>query len=152
MIEAAVFGDNRYPYFVLRQLLDVDSSHCVVAIEPGADDDSAVIGYALTMRGNRHAWLASIAVSPDRRGRGHGRNLLQRTVDSCLEASDADEVLLAVDPGNLPAYNLFTSFGFVLLEHHDQYFGGSSRRSAGTGADEPRDVLSYSLHRPATQF
>ncbi|MFF2553657.1 GNAT family N-acetyltransferase [Nocardia sp. NPDC058058] len=136
IIDAAAFRD-RYPYFVLRQLLDAHSSGCVVAVEFGDDDEEKVVGYALTIGEGGRAWLISLAVSPDARGHGYGRGLLQHTVDVCRDKGDVDEVLLTVDPKNQPAYNLFKDFGFVLHERDERYFGD----------DEPRDVLIYKVHR-----
>ncbi|TCJ99591.1 GNAT family N-acetyltransferase [Nocardia alba] len=134
MIDSAAFRD-RYPLFVLRQLLVADSSRCVVAVEPG-DDEDRLVGYALTMMGEgSRAWLISLAVSPDRRGRGYGRGLLDRSVSTCRRKGDADEVCLTVDPRNLAAYSLFSDFGFVLYDHEERYFGDN----------EPRDVLAYKL-------
>ncbi|MRH86390.1 GNAT family N-acetyltransferase [Nocardia sp. SYP-A9097] len=136
-IDAAAFRD-RYPYFVLRQLLEAHSSRCVVAVEPGndGDGDGTVVGYALTIGEGARAWLISLAVSRDRRGRGYGRGLLQHTVQVCLEAG-VDELLLTVDPKNTPAKTLFEEFGFVVHDRDERYFGD----------DEPRDVLLYKLHR-----
>ncbi|MEV0767764.1 GNAT family N-acetyltransferase [Nocardia salmonicida] len=136
VVDGAAFRDS-YPFFVFRQLLDAHSSRCVVAVEPGDDEDN-VVGYALTIMGEgARAWLISLAVSPDRRGRGYGHGLLQRSVQVCLERGDVEEVWLTVDPQNVSAYTLFADFGFVLREHDEQYFGDK----------EPRDVLIFKLHR-----
>ncbi|MFD4433792.1 GNAT family N-acetyltransferase [Nocardia sp. NPDC058497] len=136
VIDGAAFRD-RYPFFVLRQLLEADSSRCVVAVEPG-DDEDKLVGYALTIMGDSgRAWLISLAVSPDRRGCGYGRGLLRHSVWVCQQKGDVDEVWLTVDPKNVSAYKLFEDFGFVLREHDERYFGDN----------EPRDVLVYKLHR-----
>ncbi|WP_194819757.1 GNAT family N-acetyltransferase [Nocardia sp. XZ_19_385] len=140
LIDAAAFPD-RYPFFVLRQLLDAHSRRSVVAVEPGPDYEDKVVGYALTIGEGPRAWLISLAVSPDRRGYGYGRGLLQRSIELCRERVGVDEVLLTVDPKNKPAYELFQSFGFMLREHDERYFGD----------DEPRDVLAYDLSRPVTR-
>ncbi|MFC9897502.1 GNAT family N-acetyltransferase [Nocardia sp. NPDC127579] len=142
VIDGAAFRD-RYPFFVLRQLLDAHSSRCVVAVEPGGDGEDKVVGYALTIMGEgERAWLISLAVSPDRRGAGYGRGLLRHSIQVSQDKGDVDEVWLTVDPQNLSAYNLFKDFGFVLREHDERYFGD----------DEPRDVLVYKLHRLAAPF
>lgn len=136
VIDGAAFRD-RYPFFVLRQFMDLNSSRCVVAVEPGGDEDK-VVGYAMTIMGEgSRAWLISLAVSPDRRGYGYGRGLLRSSIRVCEQKGDADEIWLTVDPKNVSAYNLFRDFGFVLREHDERYFG----------EDEPRDVLVYKLHR-----
>lgn len=137
VIDAASFRDG-YPFFVLRQLLEVASSHSVVAVERGFGDEDAVVGYALTIIGDcARAWLISLAVSPDRRGRGYSRGLLEHSIEVCRQKVDVDEIWVAVEPRNVPAYALFTGFGFVLREHDERYFGGN----------EPRDVLVYKVHR-----
>ncbi|MFD3702527.1 GNAT family N-acetyltransferase [Nocardia sp. NPDC058658] len=114
VIDGAAFRD-RYPFFVLRQLLEADSSRSVVAVEPGSHAEGTVVGYALTILGEGgRAWLISLAVSPDRRGCGYGRGLLQRSIEVCRQKGDVDEVWLTVDPRNVSAYKLFKDFGFVL--------------------------------------
>ncbi|MFD3506418.1 GNAT family N-acetyltransferase [Nocardia sp. NPDC058666] len=141
VIDGAAFRD-RYPFFVLRQLLEADGSRSVVAVEPG-DSEDKVVGYAMTIKGEgTRAWLISLAVSPDRRGYGYGHGLLRRSIKVCLKKGDVDEVWLTVDPQNVAAYKLFTDFGFVLREHDERYFGD----------DEPRDVLVYKLHRLPTDL
>ncbi|KAF0846343.1 GNAT family N-acetyltransferase [Nocardia caishijiensis] len=136
LIDGAAFPADRYPFFVLRQLLQADSSRSVVAVEPGNDDE--VVGYALTIMGEgSRAWLLSLAVSPDRRGCGYGRGLLARTIALCQEKGDADEIWLTVDPKNVTAYSLFEDVGFVLRVHDETYFGEG----------QPRDVLVYKLRR-----
>ncbi|MEV6068183.1 N-acetyltransferase [Nocardia sp. NPDC052001] len=136
IIDSTAFRDRPYPYFVLKQLIE-GSTRCVVAVEPDTDGEDDVVGYALTMADGGRAWLMSLAVSPERRGSGYGRGLLQRTVEVCLEKGDVDEILLTVDPKNRSAYNLFKDFGFVLHDRDERYFGD----------DEPRDVLIYKVHR-----
>ncbi|WP_410870306.1 GNAT family N-acetyltransferase [Nocardia sp. A7] len=138
LIDGAAFPSERYPFFVLRQLLQADSSRSVVAIEPGSDQDDEVVGYAMTIMGEgSRAWLLSLAVAPDRRGHGYGRGLLRHSIAVCEEKGDADEIWLTVDPQNVTAYNLFKDFGFVLRVHDEQYFGEG----------HPRDVLVYKLRR-----
>ncbi len=140
LIDGAAFPTDRYPFFVLRQLLQADSSRSVVAVEPGSggDHDDEVVGYALTIMGEgSRAWLLSLAVSPGRRGCGYGRGLLRHSIAVCQEKGDADEIWLTVDPKNVTAYSLFTEFGFVLRVHDEQYFGEG----------HPRDVLVYKLRR-----
>lgn len=134
MIDSAAFVD-RYPFFVLRQLMDLNSSRCVVAVEPGADGDR-VVGYAMTIMGEgSRAWLISLAVLPDRRGYGYGRGLLRSSIRVCEQKGDADEICLTVEPQNISAYTLFKRCGFVLREHDERYFGDNG----------PRDVLAYNL-------
>ncbi|MFC9661734.1 GNAT family N-acetyltransferase [Nocardia sp. NPDC127606] len=137
VIDGAAFPTGPYPFFVLRQLLHADSSRSVVAVEPG-DDEDEVVGYALTIMGEgSRAWLLSLAVSPDRRGHGYGRGLLQHSIEVCQDKGDADEIWLTVDPKNVTAYTLFKDFGFVMRVHDEEYFGEG----------HPRDVLVYKLRR-----
>ncbi len=64
VIDRAVFGD-RYPYLVLRQLLEVSSFRSIFAVEPGCRDEDTVVGYAMTLVGEGgRAWLISLADSP----------------------------------------------------------------------------------------
>ncbi|MFD6391220.1 GNAT family N-acetyltransferase [Nocardia sp. NPDC060259] len=138
LIDGAAFPDDRYSFTALRQLIvDVGRSRSVVAVEPNGGDEE-VVGYALTLMGEPGtAWLLSLAVSPDRRGRGYGHGLLLHSIAACRRMGDADEIRLTVDPKNATAYRLFRAFGFVRREGEDQYFGKG----------HPRDVLARKMHR-----
>ncbi|MEV6275252.1 N-acetyltransferase [Nocardia sp. NPDC051832] len=142
MIDGQAFRDSRYPFFVLKQLLEAHSERSVVAVETDENGEEKVVGYALTIGEGKRAWLISLAVSPDRRGRGHGERLLRRSVELCQEKPDVDEVRLTVDPKNEHAYHLFKNFGFQFHEHDERYFGDN----------EPRDVLIFTLRDRAAEL
>ncbi|MEU8894843.1 N-acetyltransferase [Nocardia sp. NPDC048505] len=138
ILDGEAFPDHRYPFFVLRQLLEASSSRSFVAVRPGENHADRLVGYALCIGEGKRAWLVSLAVSSDHRGRGIGFGLLERCVQLYREQQGVDEVLLAVDPANEPAHNLFEGFGFSLVERDNRYFGDG----------EPRDILIYKLPRP----
>ncbi|MBU3065791.1 GNAT family N-acetyltransferase [Nocardia sp. NEAU-G5] len=127
-LEAEVFNEP-YLFLMLRQLFDLHGSEWLVA-----EMDNAVIGYALTLEKGGRALLFTFAVAKHLQGRGYGRALLERALESCAEIG-ADVMYLTVRPDNHPASNLFKQAGFVFTEHDDQYFGPG----------EPRDLFEYKL-------
>jgi|GEM_PF-4732562 ribosomal-protein-alanine N-acetyltransferase len=126
--ESEVFTEP-YLFLMLRQLFDLHGSDWMVA-----ELDDAVIGYALILEKGGQALLFTLAVTMRLRGRGYGRELLDRAVDSCARMG-AQVMHATVRPDNHPARNLFKKVGFVVVEHDDRYFGPG----------EPRDVLEYQL-------
>lgn len=129
-IETATFGDQSYPYFVLRQLFDVHGSSWLVA-----ELDGVVLGYVLVaLTAARRAWLVGFAVSVESHGHGYGRTLLQRALALC-RTLPVDSVYITVRPTNQSAYNLYKRAGFTWSGYEESYFG----------AGEPRDVLVHKL-------
>jgi GNAT superfamily N-acetyltransferase len=65
--------------------------------------------------GSMPSWnINVIAVLPEYRGRGFARQMLETSIDD-LRRRGARLVTLSVIDGNLPAYTLYESFGFVHL-------------------------------------
>lgn len=136
-LESGEFHALAYPYFVLRQLFDIHGSHWVVA-----DADGSMCGYALVAVGARRtAWLIGLAVSPDFRGLGIGRLLIERAVTRCRSAQ-IDAVYITVRPTNTPAANLYKTTGFVWVGYEDHYFGSG----------EPRDLLVRLIDHPGENW
>ncbi|WP_194819756.1 GNAT family N-acetyltransferase [Nocardia sp. XZ_19_385] len=136
-LEHELFGHDAYPYWVLRQLFDLNGSHWVVAEQSGAIFGYAVVGIGVAPR--HRCWVMTLAISKSHQGYGFGRDLLERAVANC-RAALADTVYLTVRPSDPIAKSLYTACDFRHLRHEDQYFG----------AGEPRDVLVREL-RPAAK-
>ncbi|MET8649550.1 GNAT family N-acetyltransferase [Nocardia aurea] len=124
-LENEVFSDTTYQYTILRQLFDLHGKQWLIA-----ELDGEVIGHALMLEKAGRALLASLAVTAKCRSQGFGRSLLVKILEICVEAN-IDVVELTVRPTNEPARKLFSSLGFEVITHDDQYFG----------PDHPRFVM-----------
>jgi len=123
-VDRLVFGRLAYPYFTLRQLIDVHSRHCVVA-----DDGARLRGYclgALTTR-PKTGWVLGLGVLPQSRGAGYGRDLVREAVRRVI-ADGAREVRLNVDPDNSTAIHLYETLGFRITGFRPHHFGPEADR------------------------
>lgn len=84
-------------------------------------------GYALARLIAGESELISIAVHPDHRQKGIARSLMRQWLDA-LEGA-ADIAFLEVAADNLPAFALYTGFGFEVTGKRLGYY---TRRSGGT--------------------
>lgn len=124
-VERETFPQDPYPYFVLRQLVDIHREHFLVAEEAGR-----LRGYALfvTAPGGSVSWIMSLAVTPDQRSRGLGRRLMREVLHR-VRADGIRAVRLTVDPANTPAVALYRSLGFAAEgEVREDYFGAGDHR------------------------
>lgn len=87
-----------------------------------ADDDSRIVATvhaifdsdAHNLDGGPYAWISNLTTDPDRRGRGLGRLMLARGLDSLLDRG-AESVMLGVDSANSAAVGLYRSAGFEVI-------------------------------------
>ena len=123
-LERLVFGRLSYPYFVLRQLLDVHRDHWLVA-----DRDATICGYALAAPSadGHSAWLLGLGVRPDHRGLGLGSALLARSLD-LLRMTPVHQVRLTVEPGHASLTELYSSAGFCAEVTIRDYLGPGEDR------------------------
>ncbi|AXY03107.1 N-acetyltransferase [Vibrio alfacsensis] len=121
-LEHQLFGDHSYPQFFIRQAYDCWSRGLMVAKQ--AQD---VAGYVLlTPSLEQHAyWILSLAVATKYRGQGIARLLVE---DAISQVEVGSSVKLTVDPNNAPAYQLYCSMGFSVIEEEDNYFGDGEPR------------------------
>lgn len=147
-LEAEIFGDLAYPYFVLRQLFDVHHRDLLV-MELGG----RLIGYSLAVasRGEDVGWYLTLCVEHVRRGKGFGRRLANESLQR-LERQGVTRVKLTVEPDNNQAIRLYESLGFERGRIEKDYLGrGRSRivmeRHARQEAGFPRP-----LDRPTTTW
>jgi [ribosomal protein S18]-alanine N-acetyltransferase len=143
-LEVKVFEELAYPYFVLRQLFDTLRGCWLVAHHP-----SGLVGYSLAAPtpDRQLAWMLGLAVAPDFRNLGYGRQL---TVESLrlLASMGIPDVCLTVDPDNDFALRLYRHVGFSVVDRRRDYLGpGEDRllmaRSLGSGAiPMPRPISS----------
>ena len=77
-----------------------------------AGPDDRIAGYINIRFLAGEGELMRIAVSPEHRGQGYSRILMDRMITSARE-QEAPELTLEVRAGNAPAIGLYTSYGFV---------------------------------------
>ena len=124
-LERAVFGVDSYPPFYFRQALDRWPAHLFVA----ATEEDALGGYALGAPASRarEAWLLSLAVHSDQRGRGLAASLTEVMLDS-FATRGFERIALTVSPRNTAAVRLYEKLGFAIEAEEANYFGGGERR------------------------
>jgi ribosomal-protein-alanine N-acetyltransferase len=102
----------------------------VVVREDGAtwiaeDDDSTMAGFAIvhweSRRGGVRAYLETLEVRPDLRGKGIGGELLLRCEESA-RAADAEVFGLHVDAENEAAISFYRAHGFELQGRVEGYY------------------------------
>lgn len=118
-LDTELFPDFAYPYFVLRQFLDLYQDRLLVL-----DDGSSLHGYALSALSadGRTSWILGLGVAERLRGRGLARRLMQETLRR-LPADGVHEVWLTVEPANTAAIALYHSLGFTRQGARKDYFG-----------------------------
>lgn len=92
----------------------------VVAVESGPRPQ--IIGYTCRWRVTDEVHLLNVAVHPERRGLGHGRELVAAVVAES-EAARARVVYLEVRAGNVVARRLYRQLGFRDLGVRRGYYG-----------------------------
>ena len=88
-------------------IYNVDLEHSIVATTPGGD----VLGVAMLGVREKRAWLTRIGVIPNNRQSGVARLMVRNLVDHANQL-DINFIMLEVIKGNIPAYRLFSKFGF----------------------------------------
>ncbi|MFE0916910.1 GNAT family N-acetyltransferase [Streptomyces nigra] len=124
-VDREVFPEDPYPYFVLRQHIDVHGDRILVL-----DDGECLHGYALfvTTSDGYVCWVLSLAVSADQRGRGLGRRLMLEVLRQ-LRRERVHEVRLTVEPTNAAAIALYRTLGFSTDGRvHRDYLGPGEDR------------------------
>ncbi|WP_299822232.1 GNAT family N-acetyltransferase [uncultured Pontibacter sp.] len=123
-IDEALFKEDAYPMFVLRQFLDVSGHLFKVAVL-----NEAVAGYVLGSYNvaDTTAWFLSLGVLPEYRGKGIGEALMH-TLMNDVKGRGANAVYLTVHPENASAIKLYGKLGFrTEFTDPDYYLDGSPR-------------------------
>ncbi len=101
----------------------LDSHHGFVLEEAGG----RLLGFAFVQRILDEAHLLDIAIDPELRGHGYGRELLRRLMDEVM-VEGISIWFLEVRVSNLPAITLYQSLGYNELSIRRNYYkdaGGS---------------------------
>jgi ribosomal protein S18 acetylase RimI-like enzyme len=114
-LEQACFPKDAWPLLDIVSVLTLPS---VVRLK--AVCDGKVVGFVAgdVRRDERMAWIATIGVLPEYRGRGIGRALM----DACEAQIPTPAIRLSVRPSNLPAIQLYESRGYAAVGRWKSYY------------------------------
>jgi ribosomal protein S18 acetylase RimI-like enzyme len=117
-LENRCFDDDRISRRQFRHLLN--KGHAALFV---ADDDGALLGSLVVLfsRGTATARLYSIAIAPEARGRGIGRQLVERAEQEAW-AQERAWMRLEVRQDNAASIGLFESMGYRRFGSHADYY------------------------------
>jgi ribosomal-protein-alanine N-acetyltransferase len=103
------------------ELLENPSSMLWVAETSLPEGKTVVVGMVVVWMIMEEAHIATIAVHPDFRGRGIGRQLLACSLQEAI-LKGASQATLEVRVGNVVAQNLYREFGFQAVGRRPKYY------------------------------
>ena len=115
-------GDDPYGYGAFRQFFDLFPDLLVIA-----EQDGALLGYALGAKGSECGWILGVAVEPIAQRAGVGRALTEALLER-MEARALRDISLTVHPDNAPALALYRALGFEQERLEPDYFGEQKPR------------------------
>lgn len=123
-IEQQVFHTDSYPPFVIRQLFDISGDYIIVAKET-----DKVLGYVIggINTDKKEAWVLSLGVHPDARGKGIGKKLMDALI-KIFNAQSTEQIALTVYPDNAAAIKIYKDLGFEGDTILDNYFLDNEKR------------------------
>lgn len=118
-IDRVAFGDHAMDVFSLRQWLELFPSLARIATL-----DTRAVGFTLggVSCPDGVGLIASVAVLPEFRGRGLGRDLTEDLLDRLGDVG-VNHVRLTVAPDNVAALAMYRSLGFEVAGSFPGYFG-----------------------------
>jgi ribosomal protein S18 acetylase RimI-like enzyme len=121
-LEQRCFSYDRLSRRSFRHFLSTDTASCLVAERAGS-----LLGYVLVLFHGRTALarLYSMAVAPQARGEGLGRELLCAAEAAALDGGAA-VMRLEVNPGNAAAVSLYRSIGYTDIGIYRAYYEDAS--------------------------
>lgn len=120
-IETAVFGATAWSRDVLREELSADHRHYLALVEHAADGGETVRGYAGLLVLGTEGDIQTIAVAPEARGAGHGRELMRALLEEA-ETRGVREMFLEVRADNPVARGLYETLGFAKIDVRPRYY------------------------------
>jgi ribosomal protein S18 acetylase RimI-like enzyme len=118
-IEQACFGNERFDDAVMRNVLQGAGFESFIGHE-GAQ----LVGSAMIFHDAKHAIsrIVSIAVMPNRQGKGEGRKFLE-LLEERARSMGSEIIGLEVRMTNVPAINLYLHSGYEVQGRIHNYFG-----------------------------
>ena len=111
----------RFPRRYLRRLLESADSAAWMAEEDGRIAGFAVADCDRRDEAGQFAYIETIEVLPDMRGRGIGNELLRRVEESAREKG-AGAIWLHVESQNAGAIRLYEAHGYMCEGRRDNYY------------------------------
>jgi ribosomal-protein-alanine N-acetyltransferase len=97
------------------------------AIAVVAEEGGVVVSFGLALAAGADAELLTIATAPDLRGKGWGRRIM-RALDEEAVRLGLQRWILEVARNNLPAFQLYSSEGFVEIGVRKAYYPSETGR------------------------
>lgn len=116
-IESAVFGAEAWSLGMMREELTADHRQYLVLI----GGSGAVHGYGGLLAVGEDGDIQTIALSPEARGAGHGRSLMNALLDQAAQRK-VRQVFLEVRADNPTARSLYISLGFDEIGVRPRYY------------------------------
>ncbi|MCG3174157.1 MAG: N-alpha-acetyltransferase RimI [Myxococcota bacterium] len=117
-IESRVFVGGWSPVMFEMELEAGDGYFLV------AETGGVIAGYVVYRLNPEEAWLLELAVSPEFRRKGLGRELLRRFISAARE-SGARQAILEVRTGSAPAISLYENAGFQRMGMRRNYYSAT---------------------------
>ncbi|MEN2745415.1 ribosomal protein S18-alanine N-acetyltransferase [Sinomonas halotolerans] len=140
-LERLLFPVDAWPEHMFREELAQPETRRYIVAEERAEEGTRIVAYAGLMCVPPIADVQTIAVVPDREGRGIGSVVLAELIEEARRRGAAD-VLLEVRADNPRAQELYGRFGFVQIHVRRGYYRDGvdalimQLPLAGTGAQE----------------
>ncbi len=115
-LEKRIFKDPWSVYAITESIMH-ELFHGVIF-----EDEGEIIGYYGFYSFPPEAHIANIAVAPEKRGMGYGKELLRHLIETAEKLGDTD-LTLEVRPSNEIALNLYEKSGFVTEGRRKKYYG-----------------------------
>jgi len=116
-LELECFGEDAYPRFLLKYLLDNRDS-----IFLKASIDNLLVGFIAGLCSGDSCTLYTIDVKKEFRRRGVGSMLLEAFEKRALE-KNVKKIILQVEVSNTPAINLYLKKGYKITRRIRNYYG-----------------------------
>ena len=116
MLNMSGFGEDwENAAHMVRENFNNQLTRCFV----GQMEDE-IFGLTNVRKEGSDFYICGFNIAPAHQGKGFGRYLLYQILDR-LSPSEDESITLEVDSSNQPAYQLYTSSGFVVLSQADYY-------------------------------
>lgn len=101
-------------------------------LEINTDNNPIVVGYIICRINNNCAHILNFCIAKSFQSKGYGRKFLKNILNSLIQLSRIDSVVLEVRPSNKTALGLYHSMGFEQVEIKSAYY---------TDNDKPEDAI-----------
>ncbi len=125
--EKSVMGTKTYSGMVNEDEVKEEFKNNIVYLIKNNNEIVGSIGYEI--KAPDHAYISGLVINPKFQGLGIGREALRQLLEKLNNFKRID---LVTHPDNIPALNLYKSFGFTIESWKENYYGDG----------EPRVVMS----------